>query len=200
MRLMQELNDEDLMSLLKQGDQFAFDELYSRYWEILLKDAYRILKDKDACMDVLQEVFAKVWSGKKQLPEITDFKAWLGTITRNCVFNLMKKRAIEELSLRNSAIAIVQENNNPVGITELRDLRYVLHAAINELPLQQQKVFKMGRIEGLKHAEIASHLGISKETVKKHMIEAIKNVKKFLSVKGAALILLTTFTLQYLFF
>lgn len=187
-----------LLLLISEGDEASFEQLYNCYRGWVYVIAKMLIKTEQEAEDILQEVFTRIWAIRDQLPEVEDFKAWLGTITRNSVYNLLKKKATEEISIRNTAAPAELEINTPFNITQFRDLQYVLHEAINELPSQQQKVFKMGRIDGLKHTEIAQHLGISKETVKKHMMEAIKNVKKFLSVKGAAFMLLLNSILQNL--
>lgn len=175
-----------LLVLTSRGNEASFEQLYNCYRGWVYVIANLLVKSEEA-EDLLQDVFTKVWMEREQLSNIQNFKAWLGTITRNSVYNFLKRNAIREKLDRKTANAPHQEIDTPFTITEFRDLRYVLHEAIIELPSQQQKVFTMGRIDGLKHTEIADHLGISKETVKKHMMAALKSIKKALSVKGAAL-------------
>lgn len=188
-----------LIHLISEEDESSFEQLYNHYRGWVYVTAKCLIKNEQGAEDILQEVFTKIWLGRKQLIEIENFKSWLGTITRNCVYNSLKKRSIEETSIKNTVALADVKMDTPFDVTQLRDLQYVLNEAINELPLQQKKVFKMSRLDGHKHIEIARHLGISKETVKKHIMEAVKTVKKNLSMKGAAFFFLLTFALKYLF-
>ena len=60
-----EYGDVDLLRLISQGDKAAFDILYRRHWEFLYLSAFRVLKDRETCMDVLQEVFIWLWEHRE---------------------------------------------------------------------------------------------------------------------------------------
>ena len=56
------LSDNTLLSYLRNGDNLAFEEIYKRYWQALLNATYKRLQNKDASMDVLQNVFTDLWA------------------------------------------------------------------------------------------------------------------------------------------
>jgi RNA polymerase sigma-70 factor (ECF subfamily) len=58
------LSDEQLFLLIKQGSSPAFDEIYNRYWYTLFNSAYKRLRDKEICSDVVQDIFTDLWAGK----------------------------------------------------------------------------------------------------------------------------------------
>src|SRR5262249_41089538 len=60
------------------------------------------------------------------------------------------------------------------------ELKVRLYEAIDQLPEQCQRVFKMSRFEELKQREIADKLGISIKTVKNHITHALKVLNKVL--------------------
>jgi RNA polymerase sigma-70 factor (ECF subfamily) len=57
------------------------------------------------------------------------------------------------------------------------DLEQFTERIINKLPRQQQLIFRLSRVEHLTHKEIADQLQISPNTVKNHMVEALKTLK-----------------------
>ena len=54
---MSPINDARLLELLHQGDPQAIDQLFDRYYDTLHRIAYRILSDREAAKDIVQEVF-----------------------------------------------------------------------------------------------------------------------------------------------
>ena len=60
----------------------------------------------------------------------------------------------------------------------------LLTSAVEQLPSQRQKVFKLCRQQGKSYEEVAFELGISRNTVKEHMVMAIKNIKEYFYLYG----------------
>ncbi|MBO9574037.1 MAG: sigma-70 family RNA polymerase sigma factor, partial [Chitinophagaceae bacterium] len=71
-----------------------------------------------------------------------------------------------------------------------REANALLQKALDTLPPQRRKVFELSRLEGLKYEEIASQLNVSRETVKRHLSEATKNLRTILGSHHEALALL----------
>ena len=183
MRLMQELNDEDLMSLLKQGDQFAFDELYSRYWEILLKDAYRILKDKDACMDVLQEVFVWFWFHRETLV-LDSVRAYLFTAIKYQIANYLRSAKVREAYVVRAEL-LQQEHTYQDDVLEVKELKRLIEFFTAELPARCQEIFRLSRQDYLSNKEIAQRLGIAEKTVEMQITIALKRLRSKISQHSA---------------
>lgn len=179
----------ELLNNVAKGDQAAFRQLFDCYRGKVYVIAFRILQSESEAEDVLQDVFTKLWLNREKLTGILHFNAYLNTLIRNHIFNGLRKKAYEEDFLW----ASLQESRNEEGyqVIELNELKELLHKAMNTLPPQQKKVFQLGRLEGLKHEEIAAELGISKETVKKHMAAALRYIKYFLNGWGKELPALT---------
>lgn len=189
-------NDEhQLLASISAGNEASFEELYNCYRGRVYGVARMILKSDIEADDIVQEVFAKIWVGRKSLSEIREFKSWIGTNTRNCVYNALRKKANEEFFIKEASTAVELKLDTSYDLLHFRELQYILAEATNKLPPQQRKIFQMGRMDGLKHTEIAQILGISKETVKKHMMEATKRIRKYISATGAFFIslLMTSF-------
>lgn len=179
----QQLNDLDLMSLLKKGDEAAFDELYNRYWEILLKEAHRILKDRDACMDVLQEVFVWFWLHRETLV-LDAVKAYLFTAVKYQVANYLRSAKVREAYVLRTEF-LTQEQTYHDDVLEVKELKALIAFFTAELPERCQKIFRLSREDYLSNKEIAQRLGIAEKTVEMQITIALKRLRSKISQHSA---------------
>ena len=175
-------NEKELLLQVTQGSETAFHILYNRWRDRIFSISYRLTKSEPAAEDVVQEIFIKLWVNKEKLNEINNFGAYINILTRNHIFGQMRKLAIEESYLRDLiASENLQNRKNTSDIIVYNELKKLFNEAIAQLPPQQKKVYQLGKLEGKKYGEIASILHISRETVKNHMIHAMRSIKAFLS-------------------
>jgi len=182
-------HENELIQLLSSGNREAFRELFDKYHKKIFSIALKITGVEETAEDVVQEVFIKLWLHKEGLARVENFNAYLNTITRNHIFNSLRKIATEQMCLKKIAAQHHKQKNNadPVIYHELEQL---VSKAVAELSSQQKKVYQLSRGEGLKHEEIAERLGISSSTVKGHMVEALRHIKSVLRANGELIILL----------
>lgn len=182
--------DKALILQVSKGDKCAFRTLFDQYHNKIFSIAWKITGVKSAGEDVVQEVFIKLWMNKEKLAEVENFNAYLNTITHNHIFNNLRKIAYEQTFLedllREQSI-IIKNVSDPILYNELQNL---VHKAIQQLTPQQKKVFQLSRVHGLKHAEIAEKLNISRSTVKDHMVKALRSIKTFLNANECFISLL----------
>lgn len=173
--------DKALILQVSEGDEGAFRILFDQYRNKIFSIAWKITGVESAAEDVVQEVFIKLWMNKEKLAEIENFNAYLNTITRNHIFNNLRKVAYEQTFLE-ELIRLQSVNTIDVSDSVLyNELQNLVHRAIQQLTPQQKKVFQLSRTDGLKHAEIAARLNISRSTVKDHIVEALRSIRTFLN-------------------
>lgn len=126
--------------------------------------------------EVVQDVFLKIWQNHENLAEITNLENYLFIISRNHIFDMIKKIARET-----NLVSDINYKNTVSDDTDsaIKDDQYniILNQIIEQLPPQRQKIYKMAKWDGLSHQKIGENLGISTETVKKHMAQALKFVR-----------------------
>jgi RNA polymerase sigma-70 factor (family 1) len=176
--------EQSVIQRLQKGDSDAFLELYNHYHPALYHYVLRFVKSPAIAEDVLQDVFLKIWEIRSRIDPGLSFKAYLYRICRNSVFKLLKKIAIDE-ELR---LQVMQQFTQSVADADLKILwqqyEEILYAAINNLSPQRQRVFRLCREEGKSYEQVANELGISRNTVKEHMVLAMKQIREHFEQYG----------------
>jgi RNA polymerase sigma-70 factor (family 1) len=170
-------DDSKLTSLLIDRDKVAFSEIYTRYWPILYKHAFRMLKEADESEDVVQEVFTKLWKKAPLLPHDTSIGAYLFTSTRNAILNFFSKNQVHNTYLVNLGKFLDQAQEITDHRIRERILAKLIEAEIEKLPLRMREVFELKRNKNLSYKEIAGVMNISELTVKTQMNKAISTLR-----------------------
>ena len=168
------LTDQELIAAM-QHDDAVFDEIYERYWSLLYRSAFNVLRDKEACMDVLQEVFIWFWEHRDHI-NVNSVKAYLLTAVKYKVANYIRNGKVRE-SFYDRIPKIELDTAFPDEILEVKELKEMISAFVMELPERCQEVFNMSRNDHMSNKEIAMKLGISEQTVETHMKRALKTLR-----------------------
>ena len=129
--------------------------------------------------DVLQDVFIKIWEIRGRIKPELSFSGYLYRITRNHVFKLLKKITADEALRLRVMQDLYQQTTDADTLLQWKQYETLLHSAIDRLPPQRQKVFRLCREELKSYEEVARELGISRNTVKEHMMLAMKSIRFF---------------------
>ncbi|MGF6847022.1 RNA polymerase sigma-70 factor (family 1) [Chitinophaga sp. W3I9] len=168
-----------LLQRLQQGDTEAYITLYDQYYPSLYTYILHFINIPELAEDALQEVFIKIWEIRERINPELSFSGYLYRITRNHVFKLMKKISADA-ALRLQVMQELQHQTEDADTRLLwKQYESLLHKAIAQLPPQRQKVFRLCREESKSYEEVAVELGISRNTVKEHMVLAMKSIKFF---------------------
>lgn len=157
------------------GSITAFEELLTRYEAKVFNLALRFTRNQDDAEEVLQEVFTTLYRKLHAFEGKSAFSSWLYRIVANTAFmRLRKKRQSMETPIEDLPESIrhvcrdVKDDREPQGdaVSEARELREVMLAAVNRLPEQYRLVFILKDMEGLSNQEVGRILGLSIPAVK----------------------------------
>jgi RNA polymerase sigma-70 factor (family 1) len=165
------------VSKIREGDAAAFRELFYSYKDALFGYACKLSHSAELAEEVVQEVFMKVWIHRQQLDPEQSIQSYLYTITRHCVFNMLKKAALDEKLKKAVFYQQPTYSNNTEEQLSTAELQRVKKIVIDQLPPQRKLIYCLSRIDGLTHEEIALKLGISKNTVKDQIVKASRFLK-----------------------
>lgn len=175
---MQEQNNEALLHRLKNDDTTAFVAIYQRYKQPLLAIGYNYTKSTDAAEDIVQEVFLSLWERRHQLV-IESLPAYLATAIKFSVFKqLLKEKRRRTLLENRPATPPVEIDEEAIQARFLKDY---LDGVVEQLPEKCRLVFKFSREQDMSVSEIASHMGISTNTVASHISKALKVLRSSLN-------------------
>jgi RNA polymerase sigma-70 factor (ECF subfamily) len=177
--------ESDLVRKVAGGDEAAYKELFTRYWDQIYSTAFMFTKSPEMSEDMAQEVFARIWVQREKLKEVTRFDSFLFIIARNLIFDQLRKQVFTyEYGLYLTEY-FKDPSLSPIDNIELKELEKIIQEGICSLPRQQQTAFCLSRVQGLKHEEIAVQMGISRESVKSHIVRAIASLRKHLGAHAA---------------
>lgn len=162
-----------------QSQEVLFSNIFNEYRDKVFSIAFRMTESADLAEDIVQDVFLQIWLKKDSLSEITHFKSYLYTATRNHVYNALKRKALQEI--QDDPAGHANKEGSFFADTDLLRKEYslLLKQAIALLPPQQQKVYSLIKLENLKREEVAQILGLSPETVKLHLAKAQRTVRAY---------------------
>jgi RNA polymerase sigma-70 factor (family 1) len=193
------LNENLLISELKNHNERAFRKLYDSYYQDIYRYSLSILKSKDFAEENVQEVFLKVWLNRENLNVDKSFKSFIFTIARNQAFNFLSKASKDDLL--KEAIFYESQKSYEQGDYSLRemDCKKLKKEAMDLLPPKRKQIFKMSRKKGMTYEEISQELGISVHTVKNQMGKALETLRIFFQTNEELFVLLFIFQFKSLF-
>ncbi|MBO9565352.1 MAG: RNA polymerase sigma-70 factor [Niastella sp.] len=190
-----------LFDLIGKGDEIAFQQVFRHYTPRLHPFIFKVVKSEPVAEGIVQQVFLKLWENRVQVASKSDPSAWLFTVAAHLSFNYLKKMSVQQRYIDYVKRTMEEGANTPEAekILSSKENQGVLYRAIEQLPPQRQYIFKLSRIEGLTHKEIAEKLQISPITVKNQLVAALDFLRKQLQ-KNDALLLIMLSNLHYQFF
>ncbi|MCK0131886.1 RNA polymerase sigma-70 factor [Flavobacteriaceae bacterium F08102] len=182
-----DLDDSQLLILLKSENELAFKVIYNRYWKRLFIYTRNILNDKGLAEDVLHEIFVNIWVKKDDI-EILSLEKYLFTSAKNksiSQFRKMKFTAFDDDIIQN--LCLTPEADHSLEAT---DLKSTLERVTKNLPTRCKEIFYMSRYDSYSNEEIANHFNISQRTVENQLYLALKHVR--VALRKVVTILLST--------
>lgn len=170
----------ELITLWQQGDEQAFAVLYKNHLIPLTAIAYNKTGDRETAEELVQETFINLYQHKASLEADTSVKAYLYVILKNKITDYYRREVLHQRYTDYAAAHTPSESLSPLVYVETRQLEALLKDAIEKLPAQCQRVFRLSREENLSDKEIAAEMGISVNTVEQHKGKALRLLRKAL--------------------
>jgi RNA polymerase sigma-70 factor (ECF subfamily) len=177
------INDNLLVTRIRQNDKDAFRLLYNRYSKKIYFFSIKYLGNNVEAEELVQSVFINVWENRESLDATNSVKSYIYKAAVNYIYNYLKKRTIHARYIESQMHRDEVHNNHTDDQVLFNDLERSLNSVIGTLPSQQQKIFQLNHNEGLTHKEIAMRLDLSVRTVENQMYRAQKTIRTILMEK-----------------
>ena len=174
---------EALIARVAMGDRRAFATLYDRTGAKLFGVCLRVLGDKPAAEDVLQEVFLRIWdrAGQYRANGYSPM-TWLITVTRNAAIDrLRKRRSRGEAAPAEVAEIVTDPGPGPEALAVARDEARRLDACLRELPPDRAGMVRGAYLDGLTYADLSQASGVKLNTVRTWLRRSLMQLRECLS-------------------
>ena len=177
-----EASDRELLMGIRDGEEAALNELIGRKTKPLLQLCQRILGDAEEARDVVQVTFFKVWESRRKFDDRWSPNTWIYRIASNLAIDHLRSRKSRERSqepvrqhLRQVADTRASRDLSRFQQSEVAAIFRDLSAGLSE---KQRMVFLLREIEGLSSPEVAEILDCRESTVRNHLFNARKYLRK----------------------
>lgn len=179
-------SDEQLLIAIQERDETAIATLYDRYGGVAFGLAFRILSDRTAAEDVVQDAYLSVWR------RAVSFEVGRGSV-RTWLLSIVHHRAIDRLrgtAGRARHDAPLEDHEHTLSVEDpwrevaLRVQRDVLQRSLNTLPNEQRVAIEMAYFSGYTQQEIATTMHVPVGTVKGRLRIGLQKLRVLLAGTG----------------
>lgn len=180
-------SDAAVLDAMRDGDGSALGPLYDRHGRLAFITAYRVLGEKGAAEDVVQEAFLAVWrNADRYRADKGPVRAWLLTIVRNAAIDRRRGRHGRDSrvgALDDVAYGLEAKTPDPFSIAAARLEAEQIRTAVADLPREQRHAVELAFFGGLTHQEVAEQTGEPLGTVKGRLRLGLRKLRAALAVE-----------------
>jgi len=174
-------SDANLIARIRERDPQALVEAYALYGKRVFSLIYRVVQERPAAEEILQDTFLRLWNRVPAYDEeIGSLLPWLFCVGRNCALDYRRKES------RRGALDVMftedcPELESPQPDISSMEERHEVRTALSALPEEQRSLIAMAYFEGWTQSELAERTGESLGTVKSRMRLGLKKLRTMLS-------------------
>ncbi|HRP34105.1 MAG TPA: sigma-70 family RNA polymerase sigma factor [Agriterribacter sp.] len=167
--------DSYLLTLIANGEEWAFETVYRRYWRSLLNTAFKRLNDRQQSEDAVQNVFMRLWNKRESL-KVNNLPAYLNMAVRYEVLKWLSRNKSNQYfhSVLEEVMVDVNTADQRIVSAELADL---VASFVQTLPEKRRNILILHLQDNWSTKEIAHILGISQKTVQNQLRTALNGMQ-----------------------
>jgi RNA polymerase sigma factor (sigma-70 family) len=172
-----ELEDIELVSLLKKGNKKAFESIYTKYWENLYGFIFRNLDSNEETEELLHEIMFALWKNRSSA-NIECLSVYLFMAARNQINKFIRR----EINLRKyREFQIMNQMGEVTHVEEKMDeslFKLKLETVLSRMPEKTALIFKMSKLEEMPVKKIAHELDLSEKAIEYHITKSMKIIRE----------------------
>jgi RNA polymerase sigma-70 factor (ECF subfamily) len=173
----------DLISRCQQGDQEALKGLFEKYQKKVYRIAYGVVRQREEALDIVQEVFIKLFRSIKNFKGRSQFYTYLYRMTMNTAIDHARKtgkQLMSSLDEEGSFQPSDEPEKGPERVLLQKELEERVKTAMEKLPAEQRAAIIFKDVEGLSYQEMAEAMGCSIGTVMSRLHYGRKRMQELL--------------------
>ena len=172
-----EKDDQELLALVQEGSQPAFDELVQRHTERFYRLAYRYVQNRETAEDLVQDAFVRLWENPASWrpDRNSKFTTWFYRIVVNLSLDWQKKK--RPLPLDEEMPLIDERETADEAMIKVQEQR-LLEKEIAALPERQRTALNLCFDEGLSNQEAAETMGVNLKALQSLIMRAKTTLKE----------------------
>lgn len=161
----------------------AFNELFTHFHDTTYNIAKKLTGSEDDAMDVVQEVYARVWRGLHTFRGTANVKTWLHRVTLNAANTFLEKRTKHARAVSFDSFDMDEADFVETGVKSPEErttdtlLREKINTALIELPHKLRSVIVLRDVYDMSHDQIATELGITEAAAKVRLHRARRKLR-----------------------
>jgi len=163
-----------LINELKKGNNEVFDMIYKKYYKHLCIFAMQHVNNIDIAEELVQDLFVELLVKRRRIIINSSIKSYLFRAVYYKCIHFYKQSKRSDLLLLYKFEESIQSFNNYSDTLEVAELQHKIYEAIDSLPDQCKRIFKLSRFEQLKYKEIAEKLSITIKAVEAQISKALR--------------------------
>lgn len=167
-----------LANRLIEGDEAAFLQVYDIYSDKIYHFVKKYVLVDSIANDLTQDVFVKLWSKRTSMLHVQNFHSYLYRIAKNHTLDHLKKISKLEYFPQDILNEFDFSDNQLENSQLEKEYFTFLNSCLENLPERSRVIFNLCREQRKTYEEVAIELGISKSTVKHHMVSSMKKLKE----------------------
>lgn len=171
------LEDSLLISLVKDGNQAAFESIYRSNAADLISFARKNV-DLETAAEIVQDVFVSLWMRRGEL-EITSIRAYLFSSVRYRLIRHVKHEKVKRKYEEHYRLFEAAYQNTPEPQRNPELLQQKIIALTSQLPERCRQALQLRLSENLSNSEIAQRMNISKRTVETYISQALDVLRQY---------------------
>jgi RNA polymerase sigma-70 factor (ECF subfamily) len=173
----------EMISRCQQGDQEALKEIFDKYHKKVYRIAYGVVRQREEALDIVQEVFIKLFHSIKNFKGRSHFYTYLYRMVMNTAIDHARKtgkQTISSLDQEGSFQPSDDLEKGPERILLQKELEEKVKLAMDKLPAEQRAALIFRDVEGLSYREMAEAMGCSIGTVMSRLHYGRKRIQELL--------------------
>lgn len=154
-----------------------FSEVFHQYYDRIFAGFYAKTRNEVVAQDLTQLTFIKFWEYRYSFSQELPVEVQLLRKAKLIFIDWLRKEAHQRKLMEE-----INKTSERIHQSPQFELTDTIRKALSQLPPMRRKVFQLAYLEGFSHKEIAAQLNISSKTVDNHVLKALKQLRKIISL------------------